>query len=49
MKRSKFKWQNCMSLRRQFPVNISQSVNSRENVEGVYTFPKYPSIHQPSI
>ena len=35
-----------MSLKRQYPVNISQKVNTKDKMEAVFNIPKYPSIHQ---
>ena len=46
VKRDKFKWLDCMNLSRQFPINISQKVNTKEKIEAVFNFPKYTSIHQ---
>ena len=46
--KSGFRWQNCMSNKRQFPVNLALRDNTQENLKDILHIPNYPSTEKTS-
>ena len=40
--KNKFTWQNCMSIKRQYPANVARQVNTKEAIKDIINIPQFP-------